>query len=114
MAQCHSDAADVRAVVVGLRLRYPTHVDSQCGRPEADGVSHPTVHGYGLEPEGVYPAERHRPHPQFLLLKYLDSPSEYMAHFLKTHPDFIAGELAKGGKAAERAKLAIEKGYANA
>ena len=48
------------------------------------------------------------------VLKYLDSPSEYMAHFLKTHPDFIAGELEKGGKAAERAKLAIEKGYANA
>ena len=46
------------------------------------------------------------------VLKYLSSPTEYMAHFLKTHPDFIAGELAKGGKAADRAKLAIEKGYA--
>ncbi|MBR1905740.1 MAG: orotate phosphoribosyltransferase [Clostridiales bacterium] len=47
------------------------------------------------------------------VLKYLESPSEYMAHYLKTHPDFIAGELAKGGKAADRAKLAIEKGYAD-
>ncbi len=47
------------------------------------------------------------------VLKYLSSPSEYMTHFLNTHPDFIAGELAKGGKPAERAKLAIEKGYAN-
>ncbi len=46
------------------------------------------------------------------VLKYLSSPTEYMAHFLDTHPDFIAGELAKGGKAADRAKLAIEKGYA--
>ena len=46
------------------------------------------------------------------VLKYLSSPSEYMTHFLDNHPAFIAGELAKGGKAAERAKLAIEKGYA--
>lgn len=45
------------------------------------------------------------------VLKYLSSPSDYMAHFLKTHPDFIDGELAKGGKSAERATLAIEKGY---
>lgn len=45
------------------------------------------------------------------VLKYLSSPSEYMKHFLDTHPGFIDGELAKGGKAAERAKLAIEKGY---
>lgn len=45
------------------------------------------------------------------VLKYLSSPSEYMKHFLDTHPGFIEGELAKGGKPAERAKLAIEKGY---
>lgn len=45
------------------------------------------------------------------VLKYLSSPSDYMDHFLRTHPHFIDGELAKGGKAAERATLAIEKGY---
>lgn len=45
------------------------------------------------------------------VLKYLASPSGYMAHFLSTHPGFIDSELAKGGKAAERATLAIEKGY---
>lgn len=45
------------------------------------------------------------------VLKYLSSPMDYMAHFLKTHPDFIDSELAKGGKSAERATLAIEKGY---
>ena len=45
------------------------------------------------------------------VLKYLSSPMDYMAHFLQTHPDFIDSELAKGGKAAERATLAIEKGY---
>ena len=45
------------------------------------------------------------------VLKYLSSPMDYMAHFLKTHPDFIDNELAKGGKPAERATLAIEKGY---
>lgn len=45
------------------------------------------------------------------VLKYLASPMDYMEHFLKTHPDFIDNELAKGGKAAERATLAIEKGY---
>ena len=46
-----------------------------------------------------------------MILHFLESPSEYMTAFLKANPDFIAGEIAKGGKNKERAELAIEKGY---
>ena len=49
-----------------------------------------------------------------MILHFLESPSEYMTAFLKNNPDFIAGEIAKGGKNKERAELAIEKGYTNA
>jgi orotate phosphoribosyltransferase len=48
-----------------------------------------------------------------MILHFLENPSEYMTAFLKANPDFIANEIAKGGKNKERAELAIEKGYAN-
>ncbi len=43
---------------------------------------------------------------------FIDKPQAFMVAFLETHPEFIANELAKGGKARERAELAISKGYA--
>ena len=48
-----------------------------------------------------------------MIMHFLESPSEYMTAFLKSNPDFIASEIAKGGKNKERAELAIEKGYTN-
>ena len=48
-----------------------------------------------------------------MILHFLENPSEYMTAFLKANPDFIANEIAKGGKNKERAELAIEKGYTN-
>lgn len=47
-----------------------------------------------------------------LVLKFLASPSDYMDEFLAEHPNFIDEQIALGGKTAERANLAIEKGYA--
>lgn len=46
-----------------------------------------------------------------MILHFLENPTEYMTAFIKANPDFIAGEIAKGGKNKERAELAIEKGY---
>ena len=46
-----------------------------------------------------------------MILSFLKSPADYMTAFLKANPDFIANEIAKGGKNKERAELAIEKGY---
>ena len=48
-----------------------------------------------------------------LTMKFLADPSEYMASFLKEHPNFIKEQIALGGKAKERAELAISKGYAS-
>lgn len=48
-----------------------------------------------------------------LTMKFLADPSEYMASFLKDHPNFIKEQIALGGKAKERAELAISKGYAS-
>jgi len=47
-----------------------------------------------------------------MVLDFMKSPSEYMGAFLRAHPSFIADQLALGGKAKERAELAISKGYA--
>ena len=47
-----------------------------------------------------------------LVQGFMEQPSAFMAKFLETHPDFIANEINKGGKARERAELAISKGYA--
>ncbi|MBO4407950.1 MAG: orotate phosphoribosyltransferase [Clostridiales bacterium] len=46
-----------------------------------------------------------------LVIKFLDDPDEYMKSFLKNNPDFIASQIAMGGKAKERAELAISKGF---
>ncbi len=48
-----------------------------------------------------------------LIMKFLDNPSDYMASFLKDHPDFIKEQIALGGKAKERAELAVSKGFAS-
>ena len=48
-----------------------------------------------------------------MILHFLESPSDYMTAFIKANPDFIACEIAKGGKNKERAELAIEKGFTN-
>ncbi|HHV41369.1 MAG TPA: hypothetical protein GXX72_00765 [Clostridiaceae bacterium] len=45
-------------------------------------------------------------------LAFLRDPDQYMANFLNSNPDFIAEELAKGGKNKERAQLALDMGYA--
>lgn len=51
--------------------------------------------------------------PQFLMVTdFMNSPSGYMEAFLQSHPNFISDQLALGGKAKERAELAISKGYA--
>jgi orotate phosphoribosyltransferase len=49
---------------------------------------------------------------RMMVESFIDRPQEFMAEFLKTHPSFIPDEIAKGGKARERAELAISKGYA--
>jgi len=46
-----------------------------------------------------------------LVIKFLDDPDEYMKSFLKNNPDFIPSQIAMGGKAKERAELAISKGF---
>lgn len=48
-----------------------------------------------------------------LTMKFLSDPSEYMTSFLKDHPNFIKEQIALGGKAKERAELAISKGFAS-
>lgn len=40
-------------------------------------------------------------------------PDIFMRNFFREHPDFIDRQLAAGGKAAERARLCLQKGYAS-
>jgi len=47
-----------------------------------------------------------------LVMKFLENPDTYMQDFLKNNPNFIKDQIAMGGKAKQRAELAIEKGYA--
>lgn len=50
---------------------------------------------------------------QFLVVRsFILNPTDFMSSFLLSHPDFIAQQIALGGKARERAEMAIEKGYA--
>lgn len=49
-----------------------------------------------------------------LVLSFIDDPDRFMRDFLSAHPDFLAGEIAKGGKSAQRARLCIESGFAPA
>lgn len=46
-----------------------------------------------------------------LVMKFLDDPDEYMKSFIASHPTFIDDQIALGGKAKERAELAISKGF---
>lgn len=47
-----------------------------------------------------------------LVMSFLDSPEKYMDDFLKAHPTFISSQIELGGKAKERAELAVSKGFA--
>lgn len=46
-----------------------------------------------------------------LVMKFLESPDNYMSSFFKSHPTFIEEQIALGGKAKERAELCISKGF---
>lgn len=48
------------------------------------------------------------------ILRFREDTHGYMKAFLEAHPDFIRQELAKGGKAEERARRAIAEGLAKA
>jgi len=45
---------------------------------------------------------------------FMQDPKGFMKYFLETHPHFIEEQLSIGGKAEERAEMAISKGYASA
>lgn len=47
-----------------------------------------------------------------LVLSFIADPDAFMTDFLLAHPDFLAGEIARGGKSAQRAKLCIDSGFA--
>lgn len=47
-----------------------------------------------------------------LVLHFIDDPDQFMRAFLLSHPDFLANEIAKGGKSAQRAQLCISSGFA--
>ena len=49
-----------------------------------------------------------------LVLGFIENPDSFMRDFLLAHPDFLADELAKGGKSAQRAQLCIDSGFAPA
>ena len=49
-----------------------------------------------------------------LVNSFIADPDKFMHDFLVTHPDFLAGEIAKGGKSAQRAELCIASGFAPA
>ena len=42
---------------------------------------------------------------------FIADPHQFMIRFLKDHPDFLAEQIALGGKSAERAKRCLEQGY---
>ena len=46
-----------------------------------------------------------------LVMRFLEDPDAYMKEFLAAHPTFIDEQIALGGKARERAELAISKGF---
>ena len=47
-----------------------------------------------------------------LVRSFIANPDQFMTDFLLAHPDFLASELAKGGKSAQRAELCIASGFA--
>ncbi|MGN0775988.1 MAG: orotate phosphoribosyltransferase [Candidatus Ventricola sp.] len=49
-----------------------------------------------------------------LVNSFIADPDRFMHDFLIAHPDFLAAEIAKGGKSAQRAELCIASGFAPA
>jgi len=49
-----------------------------------------------------------------MIASFIDNPKSFMKNFFDTHPDYIKNQLALGGKAKERAEMAVSKGYAPA
>ena len=47
-----------------------------------------------------------------LVNSFIADPDKFMHDFLVANPDFLAGEIAKGGKSAQRAELCIASGFA--
>ncbi len=47
-----------------------------------------------------------------LVNSFIADPDKFMHDFLVAHPDFLANEIAKGGKSAQRAELCIASGFA--
>ena len=47
-----------------------------------------------------------------LVNSFIADPDKFLHDFLVSHPDFLAGEIAKGGKSAQRAELCIASGFA--
>lgn len=47
-----------------------------------------------------------------LILAFIADPDAFMRDFLLAHPNFLADEIAKGGKSAQRAELCISSGFA--
>ena len=47
-----------------------------------------------------------------LVNSFIEDPDKFMQDFLLAHPDFLANEIAKGGKSAQRAELCIASGFA--
>ncbi len=49
-----------------------------------------------------------------LIMSFMADPDQFVTDFLLAHPDFLASEIAKGGKNAQRAELCISSGFAPA
>ena len=47
-----------------------------------------------------------------LINSFIKDPDQFVTDFLTSHPDFLANEIAKGGKSAQRAELCISSGFA--
>ncbi|MBQ2990056.1 MAG: orotate phosphoribosyltransferase [Clostridia bacterium] len=47
-----------------------------------------------------------------LVNSFIADPDKFLTDFLLANPDFLAREIAKGGKSAQRAQLCIDSGFA--
>ena len=47
-----------------------------------------------------------------LVNSFIADPDKFLCDFLTANPDFLANEIAKGGKSAQRAELCIASGFA--
>lgn len=103
--ECSATISDTLAVVDRLQ--------GGSGNLVAEGVSLHTL--TQIKPEFFEKAlEMNKiTEPQYrMVLDFMNNPSDYMDAFLRSHPTFISDQFALGGKARERAELAISKGYA--